>query len=147
MSTELEVNIPLLRKAVEWVEVQAELPEIDREWAQESYLTPASNRAVALVYGALRTTDHWDLLSSAGLRRIAAQVAPHCGTAYCVAGWVAVQVDPRYITRDTVGGIHCSGVAQKALGLNDDQARMLFHGLNSADSIRRIAENIAGERL
>ena len=33
-----EVNIPLLRKAVEWAEAEATKPEIDREWDQSNWV-------------------------------------------------------------------------------------------------------------
>jgi hypothetical protein len=138
-------DIPMLRKAVEWVEFQAELPAIDREWRQESYLTRARDHAVSLVHAAIYGTKHARNMN--GLAQVVEQVEPHCGTAYCVAGYVAAQVDRRYIENDTVDGVHSSVVAVQALGINHEQARDLFHGSNSARMVRQVAERIAGERL
>ena len=40
-----EVNIPLLRKAVEWVEEQAALPVAQSQWDQSAWLIPATESA------------------------------------------------------------------------------------------------------
>ena len=101
MST--EPNIPLLRKAVEWVEAQAALPEIDREWMQSDWLATPHDRA------------RWNFELHGQVAEI---VAAHCGAAYCVAGWVAQGVDPRYATASEVDGIHAADVAAGALGLD-----------------------------
>ena len=126
-----EPNIPLLRKAVEWVEAQAALPEIDREWMQSDWLATPHDRALW----------NFNLYGQA-----AEVVAAHCGAAYCVAGWIAQGVDPRYATASEVDGVHAADVAAGALGLDGDQD-VLFHGSNTAADVRRIAEEIAGERL
>lgn len=140
-------DIPMLRKAVEWVEFQAALPEIDREWVQESYLTRPHDRALALAHAAVYNRIQRRLMAYNEISQVAARVEPHCGTAYCVAGYVAAYVDRRYVGTDLVDGVHSSFVATQALGITHEQARDLFHGSNSAEKVRRVAERIAGEPL
>lgn len=56
------VNVPLLRKAVEWAEVEAEKPPYLRGWYQGEYAVPA----------------------------VDVGRSPTCGTCYCIAGYVAL---------------------------------------------------------
>lgn len=125
--TDQTVNIPLLRKAVEWAEAEAAKPEGESEWYQGFWLsTPIGD----------------------------------CGTAYCIAGWVAQHVDPRYALRSAADGVHACDIAGDALGLPNPEPswvhmgltgrhamQPLFSGGNSIEDVRRIAESIAGERL
>lgn len=124
---ELEPNIPLLRKAVEWVEAQDQLPVQTREWRQEDFVAPEHERVN--YYG-----------HDVG-----------CGTAYCVAGWVAAQVHPelehRYFARVNGEVLYSDDVAMQQLGLDAEQAGVLFSPNNSAADVRKTAEWIAGERL
>lgn len=53
-----EVNIPELRKAVEWVEVEDARPEVESTWRQRTYYTSGNS------------------------------IGRTCDTAYCVAGYV-----------------------------------------------------------
>jgi len=141
MTENISPNIPLLRKAVEWVEEQDALPEIDREWWQGGYVTPPNYMAdhlVRMVWNSDGTRVNNEQLN---------QIRAHCGTAYCVAGWVGMHADSRYTTTDVVDGIHVRYVAITELGLTDEQAGALFDGSNSATQVRRIAEKIAGEKL
>lgn len=108
-----EVNVPLLRKAVEWVEEQDKLDADDCMWSQELW--------------------RW----SKG----------DCGTTFCVAGYVAQLVEPRYADRDYVNDVHISTRGQRALGLSDEDAAHLFCADNTAEDVRAIAEHIAGEPL
>lgn len=125
-----DVNIPLLRKGVEWVEAQAALDWSEgREWYQGLWVTPR-NQVPQL------------------------QDDPEaCGTAYCLAGYVGQLVDPRFKTsgwvedETTSDDVHVSQFAQEALGITDYQAMMLFSASNSAERIRQVAEKIAGEPL
>ncbi len=133
------VNIPLLRKAVEWVEEQDKLPEIDREWLQASYQVDPIAHSHFLVTDI--PTPSWERAA------VQEQLIPHCGTAYCVAGYVGQLVDERYKHVQQIGDVHVSAVAIKALGLTDVQAKMLFHGTNDAERIRELAELFAGEKL
>ena len=143
---ETEVNIPLLRKAVEWAEVEAQKPEIDCLWDQSDYITSPTIRAWRMTsqYVAL---DQGPLARRAERERLTKAVAPHCGTAYCIAGWVGQLLDPRYEKADDVKGMCVSEFAADALGLNPDQADELFEGSNTIGDVRRIAERIAGGAL
>jgi hypothetical protein len=147
MINKINPDIPMLRKAVEWVEFQAALPEIDREWVQESYLTRPHDRAVGLAHAAIYSRIERQLMTYNEINQVAARIEPHCGTAYCVAGYIAAHVDPRYVSNDVVNGVHSSLVAIEALGITHEQAKDLFHGSNTAEKVRRIAERIAGEPL
>jgi hypothetical protein len=141
MSTEVNSptpNIPLLRKSVEWVESQAALPEIDREWDQARYICQPDMRARVLIDQRSMSTDYYQLLSA---------LQNHCGTTYCVAGYIGQLEDERYCHHDMVNGIHVAEFAQKQLGLTEGQSQWLFSGENTAADVRRIAESIAGEAL
>lgn len=119
--TDQTVNIPLLRKAVEWAEAEAAKPT-GGLWIQQLWYT----RPDATGYEA-------DLRERNGL-------TPECGTSYCIAGFVC-----------DVEGIDALGYwdvsAAKALGLSVSQCVPLFHASNTIADVRRIAEDIAGERL
>ena len=141
MTTEYpEVNIPLLRKAVEWVEFQATLPEIDREWYQARYIAPPEIMAMNLIQVALETTAH-------DYRQQLQVLTNHCGTAYCVAGYVGQLASDDYKYADQVGDVHVSEFARQELGLTLEESQRLFAGENDAGAVRRIAEAIAGEAL
>jgi hypothetical protein len=75
--TDQTVNIPLLRKAVEWAEAEAAKPPELCEWRQTYWVTPASEVEAAM----------WGIWADS---RSAVEVgrAPECGTCYCVAGYV-----------------------------------------------------------
>jgi hypothetical protein len=135
------VNIPLLRKAVEWVEFQASLPEIDREWDQSRYITSSDLRARILI----EVTHNGDDFSQY-YPQLAA-ISNHCGTAYCVAGYIGQMHDERYKYEDQIGGTHVSTYAMDLLGIDKDDGHALFMGDNTAADVRRIAERIAGEPL
>lgn len=126
-----EVNVPLLRKAVEWAEAEAAKPDpLARQWDQsEYYRTPENRRAVA------------------------GRPQADCGTAYCIAGWVCHINGEQF--RDThsgmtgllANGATVIGRAQELLGLDYVTGIHLFTGSNTIEDVRRIAEDIAGERL
>lgn len=131
-------NIPLLRKVVEWAESEEQL-ELDekRKWNQA----------------------HWFIdyqLSSADEYQI------DCGTAFCIAGYVAIQLEGWRpdMSRDEAVTHNCrdprtgqvktiAAVALTALGLDDGERTYhdLFEPYNTAARIREIAEYAAGERL
>lgn len=134
--TELTVNVPLLRKALEWVEYQASLPLIDREWRQEGFITLPENIAAMM----LKFTPVYE-----GTKL--EQVANHCGTAYCVAGYVGQLLEPAYALDEFHGGQHVGEFAKQELGLTNGQADALFDGCNSAQTIRALCEQFAGEAL
>lgn len=124
-----EVNIPLLRKVVEWAEAEHAKGKNHAgfplgEWYQ----------------------GHWVTWS-----------ASPCGTSYCIAGYVGILEDDRLAELAKEGrwsythedGEYVSSwtVAQKALGLTQFQAADLFKATNTITQVRAIAERIAGEAL
>lgn len=143
-----EVNIPLLRKCVEWAEAEAAKPDVECRWEQREYVTVPYIRAhniasrrmgdVPWVYG-----NEWCERRDA----LASELEPECGTCYCIAGYVGQQLDERYARSATVDNRHVDSFARGALGLNSSQAEQLFDSDNSIEDVRRIAEEIAGERL
>lgn len=143
-----EVNIPLLRKAVEWVEFQDALPMIDSEWQQNLWTASPRERSVEITISA----------ELAGMPREQETKAinalePHCSTAFCVAGYVAQLLDERYTKDNRVDGVHVSEFAARALGIPHTvdikgvTVPKLFWGGNTAEAIRDFAEELAGEKL
>jgi len=114
-------NLPLLRKAVKWVETEAARPEKERGWLQAMYAVEGE-----LIY---RTCDY----------------------AYCVAGYVRSLYDgpmPLWADRAKTGRIAAELLGISALDHNAGWG--LFATDNSARDVRRIAEEIAasvGETL
>ena len=131
-----DVNIPLLRKAVEWAEAEAVKPEIDRTWIQGTWITRSWTAAYDMLEEVSNIEDH----------QLKA-VAEHCGTAYCVAGYIGQLLDERYAIVSEVDGVHVSEFVEQALGLDECDAEALFAGGNSIEDIRILAERFAGERL
>lgn len=141
-----EVNIPLLRKAVEWAEAEAARPEIDRQWRQAAWVSTPEDVAWDVVVG----TPLDEVGFEDGFGRLLNTVESQCGTAYCLAGWIGQALDPRYATQHIVDDVHVARVAADALGIDYQAARGeggLFAAENSIEDVRRIAEEIAGERL
>lgn len=139
-----QVNIPLLRKAVEWAEAEAAKPDpASREWFQGSWVTYGRALAEDLVedaYGEGKVDED-------SMGAMVEALAPHCGTAYCIAGYIGQSLDERYKTTDLVDGVHVSTFAEQALGAPHREVVRLFDGGNTIKDVRRIAEDIAGERL
>lgn len=122
--TEQQVNIPLLRKAVEWAEAEAAKPPELCEWRQVFWVS------------AREYTPAW----GAWVSSMPAEKDPECGTCYCIAGYVvATEVGP---TPHDVPAL-----AASLLGLTEYEAGPLFSASNSIEDVRRIAEEIAEERL
>lgn len=127
----LTVDVPLLRKAVEWVEEQDQLDQAKRQWMQDIVILPEHQR--------VKYNKH--------------EVG--CGTAYCVAGYIAQLVDERFQTTAQVVPARLSGdaldVAHEALGLVNEYGALmnngLFYATNTAADVRRRAEEIVGEPL
>lgn len=135
-----EPNIPLLRKAVEWVETESQKDARVREWDQ----------------------THWIFNRSPQARKMGA-----CGTVYCVAGYVAhlegltkVRAGEEWLDPEAVRqrfdmtslslGVVMAEVAKRLLGITDEEADALFNGKNDVYRIREIADAIAeraGEQL
>jgi len=154
MSDELQPNIPALRKAVEWAEAQEALEPLRREWYQYDWVSTPVTHAQLLAereYGLVRLSEAWEEKVS--------ELATECGTAYCVAGYTVVELmgydAPHGWVETDDGERHVANVAAEYLGIpllrngerHSPPEGHLFHGENSAAEIRRIAEDLAGERL
>ena len=133
-----EVNIPLLRKEVEWVEEQDQLPLIDRRWDQRTYFTSAFNHAHRLM---VELINGKSMGSNTDFARLVENVSGHCGTAYCLAGHVAIMHEPDNHDESE------AAIARRLLGLDFVQAEQLFSGGNTAKEIRFLAEYFAGQKL
>lgn len=168
------VNIPLLRKAVEFAEAAAarQLTFAESRPLDESYhderdeLDPSSDPSDLT----------WNQAFWAGTK-VPFVATPeeatleHCGTAYCIAGFVNSQ-HPGYEVRaeavenvfaddengsdayrvnlvETIYGhsFQHSETARAALGISKYDADQLFNGGNTIDEVRYHAERIAGEKL
>lgn len=119
-----KVNLPLLRKGVEWVIAQDQLPLSIREWNQEFWRVSGD------------------------------EINRECGTAYCLAGYVCEVSNVTWMTTSddvmdahlvNVNGdvVYASDQAQNLLNIDPDVAESLFHFMNSASDIVRIARIIA----
>lgn len=125
-----QVDIPLLREAVEWAEAEAAKPPELCEWEQSAWVTTFDPDEEAR-WGAWGTSTTREKMDR----------APACGTCYCIAGYVAVQVGGP--GADFRGSASVTG----ALGITLEDGGRLFRADNSIEDVRRIAEEIAGERL
>lgn len=137
-------NIPLLRKTVEWVEEQAALPKHKSRWRQSTWF------------------HLWRLRPTKAHREAGEVIADGytCRTRYCFAGKVVADagwepewystyendLEAEYVTKDGQR-MEVMEAAKLELGLSAHGAWSLFHATNTAKDIRRIAEQIAGERL
>jgi hypothetical protein len=134
-----DVDVPLLRKGVEWVLAESERSTDERSWFQRWWRT----------------------------RRVNEQ-GQACGTALCLAGYIC-EMDPSWEWRDETlrhdfgppvrselvkmsahqagpngdtAGVHAS----RLLGLTYDEANALFHESNTAETIRSLAREICESR-
>jgi hypothetical protein len=132
-----DVNVPLLRKAVEWAEAEAARPE-GGHWLQPSWVRDLSTLSPA----------EREAREAQGLHLAS------CGTAYCIAGWVAQhEAGPENVSVPSVS-VTAGGrtwmiddYAAARLGLNFMDADRLFAGSNTIEDVRRIAEEIVGGPL
>lgn len=125
----MSVNVPLLRKAVEWVESQPEVPRPRHSLHDHDEV-------------------YWDQ-EVWGRKQ-------HCGTALCLAGYVTwlegwkpvASNSPRggFTARDGETA-YIPDLAVELLGITKQQSDELFFGGNTAADIRSVAEKIAGEPL
>jgi hypothetical protein len=131
------VNVALLRKGVEWVEEQNTLPWADRVWNQNYWMIDAEEAEPAP-----KETD-----AKQG------EVKNFCGTCYCFAGnvaaWDGYRVYSEGMAKNPRTGesVDPESYAIERLGITNPQAWALFDEENTAEDIRRIAEEIAGQRL
>lgn len=132
-----DVNEAEMIDAVWWVEEQAELPPLEREWDQGDYACD------------VRLRNRFERTYGDGLYR-----DPNvCGTTYCVAGYIAAKhgwkptkIHPgdgttAWVTKNGEDR-HTDNVAAEILGITDGAYYELFRGGNDADDIRKIAEDI-----
>lgn len=130
-----EVNVPLLRKAVEWAEAEAQKPAELCEWDQRYYSLPTVEQ--------YRLNDEGDPGHEEELdftRRTLGK-SPKCGACFCIAGYT------QYVTTGSLNHITAFDAAQAALGITRNEARELFFAGNTIEDVRRISEAIAGEKL
>lgn len=137
--TEKTVDIPLLRKGLEWVEEQEALPVERRRWNQGQYVVSwrffLDTRLTRRAFDAAATQPETAALLD-------------CGTACCFAGYIAQEAEPGFTEKSIeYQNTYARDVAVDHLGITDGQARSLFDGDNSAAAVRRICEEIAGEPL
>lgn len=146
---EYELNIPLARKGLEWIEGEAQKPKLVRAWYQGAWRALGSERA-----------------------RV-------CGTTHCFAGYIDeisggvwASEDPNdgwfdelVATADEIAdgvcrrfsdskfpgpGFHTvtAGTrAQRLLGISESTANLLFSPDTYPSEMRRILERVAGEPL
>lgn len=126
------VNVPLLRKAVEWAEAEAALGD-EGTWRQARYMLPS-------VTSTMSPTEFFYLNRDRQIYKV-----PDCKTSYCIAGYVAVEVCGQDI--DWLFGYRIRECAREALGITDQDADLLFMASNSIETVRAVAEDIAGEKL
>lgn len=142
-----ELNVPLLRKVMEYID---EHPE---DWEQGSWATHVPVRVDRLesldAQGVLRWpkeqfTEEVELFD----HRYA------CKTAYCFAGHAAVMSGATFkkinvitwngelVTTPEGKTMHVRSYAKKILGLTDTQASALFFGGHSRRSLRRLVNEL-----
>lgn len=132
-----EVNVPLLRKAVEWAEAESMKPRELCQWYQGAWSKVVTEDMRFID----PETDEFYLKS------------PECGTAYCIAGYadqLATGGVEYTVGFDSETGQWRSSIevsAREVLNLTWEQADDLFFMNNTIEDVRRIAEKIAGERL
>lgn len=139
---ESTVNVPLLRKGIEWAEAEdrARTDTKPSQWDQTSWVGGAP----------IDELSYDEMVSSVKLTEM------ECGTTCCIAGWIGfLTLRPgEYINgvgtifnENNVRVEHCSDRAQRELGLDNQQAWDLFYRSHDIESVRTLAESIAGERL
>lgn len=137
-----ELNIPLLRKTVEWVEEQETLPIQLREWQQGSWFRQVTEEELKYEYGV-------ELVAN----------APWCDTTMCFAGKIAWDAGWKPVWTSEHEAARCekngeikdvSHVAAELLGIphpEDWSDIELFDAGRSAATLRYLAEDLAGEAL
>lgn len=114
-------DLPLFRKAIDWVRTEAALPVSESQWNQGQWISPK-------LFG------------------------ESCGTAYCVAGYVAylsgfpIGSGSYPLVSTDLGSESIPGVARRLLGLTDEEAEALFGANNGIGEIEAIAAAICQRR-
>lgn len=132
MNDTLEVNIPLLRKVVEWAEAEARIDQAFRAWDQQNYC------GIGLRYLTAAERAQGDV--------------GDCGTTYCIAGkvlhdagWTDAEIRHRH--RPDIPAAALLGIPTVDDTDDDDWGDHLFAPSNTIEDVRRIAETLAGQRL
>ena len=131
------VDVPMLRKIVEWVEEQDKLPKLKRQWDQRDWF------------------DNWqveDAKENTGWYQFT-EIGPatlDCDTKACACGYLAVLNEATLSLHQNevrFDGVSPMVYGAETLGIDYDEALDLFNGNNSAARVRAVAEQIAGEPL
>lgn len=137
-----KIDIPQLRKIVEWAEAEAAKPRELSNWEQGWWVSDDGK---------------WSEYDADGEHHIM-EKDPSCGTCFCIAGQLAFcnlnkgEWLDSDVVRDEMGD-EITSVAARALDLlgvtynQRPQQFPLFSADNSIETIREIAEELAGERL
>lgn len=152
------VNIPLLRKVVEWVEAEDQRPMEEREWNQGTWFhnqeyQRASSEAGMHACASVSFSDplydeHYrEAYEEKFLEVFDETKINACGTKACVAGRLVSEYSDfkDFAVRLNRGDTDWDVEASKILGIED--SRGLFRGSNNASEVSTIAEQIAGEKL
>ena len=118
------LNVDLLDTAVEWAvkEEEKRRQGLPSAYLQDRWFTDLSGRP--------------DADDEAMVVFWKEHLNGYCGTAYCIAGYVASLVDP-----ERQEG-HVAAVARHALGLTEVEADELFSAENSIEDVQSIASRI-----
>ncbi len=166
-----EVNVPLLRKVVEWAEAEAKKPGLESQWDQSMWRrTPeqrmnvlareqahaelAHTRPVFAVPGSMTMEEHeaagsayrtWVASINARTNEITKKMVQtmECGTAFCIAGYVGELEGFWWDGNST----DIDDFARDKLGISRVDASLLFAASNSIEDVREYAEEIAKEKL
>lgn len=134
-----EVNVPLLRKALEWAEAEAERPAAVREWDQSMWVSTSEDRELNIKkYSGV----HGNLVALEQQRQEAG-----CGTCYCLAGYLVHVLDGQPLEAADNDQFSYYDAGAHVLGLSVVQAVRLFAPGNSIEGLRVLAEEFAGEKL
>ena len=130
----MTVDIPLLRKGLEWAEAEAAKPIEDCEWHQGRWKADPKD-----LTHLIRIDPETSAMVITDIQKSAS-----CGTCFCLAGYLMNEAGIEF---NNIDGSENEDKASELLGITPTQGRRLFAGGNSIKDLRTIAETIAGERL
>lgn len=146
-------NIPALREVVEWVEEQESLPSTESEWRQivwAQLTNSGPNRepcgTAFCVAGKVVHSHGYQILFDDETWDAGLCAPPATPVNYTERGTITTE-ERRRITEDPNNYESIDVQAAEILGLDQEQARLLFAASNSAEMIRDLAEEFAGEPL
>lgn len=157
-----QVNIPLLRKAVEWAEAEA-ARGVASQWYQGSWSADYREIVSERLWNGrtlpeAQDGEAWEAIMRDHRIKVEQVVAEAtCGTAYCIAGYVAhvsgfVDADgwldwERALKQLGLPSGGWATIAAALLGIDPFDAEPLFAAANTVEQVREIAEEIAGGLL